>query len=66
MEKEILEKIKEQDKKLREIYNSVEKTRKYFLLTIVISAVAIIFPFIGLLFVIPKFLNNIAGGNLGL
>lgn len=66
MEEEILKKIEEQDKKLEEIYRSIEKMRKYFLLTLIITVAVIILPLIGLLFVIPQFLNTITGSTLGL
>jgi type II secretory pathway component PulF len=62
MEEEILKKIEMQDKKLEEIYRSVEKTRKYFLWTLIVTLVLFILPLIGLLFVIPKFLSIYAGG----
>ncbi len=64
MEEKILKKIEEQDKKLNEIYKSVETTRKYFLVALIITVVAIIFPLIGLMFIIPKFLNIYA--NIGI
>jgi len=66
MEEEILAKIEAQDKKLEEIYRSVEKTRKYFLLILIISVALIIIPLIGLIFVIPQFLNIYNSANLGL
>ncbi len=59
-------KIEAQDKKLEEIYRSVEKTRKYFLLILIISVALIIIPLIGLIFVIPQFLNIYNSANLGL
>jgi len=67
MENEILKKLDEQGRKIEEIFLSVEKTRKYFLRTLIISAVFVILPIVGLMFVIPQFLNtlNVAGG-LGL
>jgi len=61
-----LAKIEAQDKKLEEIYRSVEKTRKYFLLILIISVALIIIPLIGLIFVIPQFLNIYNSANLGL
>jgi type II secretory pathway component PulF len=64
MEEKILKKIEEQDKKLNEIYKSVETTRKYFLVALIITVVAIIFPLIGLMFIIPKFLDIYA--NIGI
>ena len=52
MEKEILGKIEAQDKKLEEIYISIEKMRKYFLCTLAITIAAIIIPLIGIAFMI--------------
>ena len=66
MEEEILKKIEEQDKKLEAIYRSIEKMRKYFLWTLIISAVMIIVPLIGLTFVIPMYLKSLNFGALGL
>ena len=66
MENEILQKLVEQDKKIEAIYQSVEKTRKYFLLTLIISVVVIILPLIGILFMMPNFLKIMTGNNLGL
>jgi len=61
MEEDILQKIAEQDKKLEEIYRSIEKMRKYFLWTLIITVALIILPLIGLMFVLPKFLSIYSG-----
>jgi len=66
MEEEILKKIEAQDKKLEEIYNSIEKMRKYFLWTLIITVAVIILPLIGILLIVPSFLNTLSGNNLGL
>jgi len=66
MEEEILKKIELQGKKIDEIYLSVEKMRKYFLWTFIITIALVILPLIGLIFVIPQFLSTLGGGNLGL
>ncbi len=58
MENEILEKLKEQDTKIEAIWQSVEKSRKYFLITAWITVGAIVLPIIGLLFALPAFLNS--------
>lgn len=58
MNEDIIKKIEEQDEKLDAIWNSVEKTRKYFLIIIWITILAVILPSLGLLFAIPKFLNT--------
>lgn len=62
MDQEILEKLKEQDAKLEAIYWSAEKTRKYFLWTLIVTVVTIVLPLIALIFVIPWFLRTITAG----
>lgn len=55
------------DQKINAIYISVEKTRKYFFWTMIITIVLFILPIIGLLFAIPSFLSTYSQiGNLGL
>ncbi len=62
MDKEISEKLKEQDEKLEAIYQSVEKTRKYFLWTLIITVVTIVLPLIALAFIIPWMLSTLTSG----
>ncbi|MBP6884029.1 MAG: hypothetical protein KBC06_02250 [Candidatus Pacebacteria bacterium] len=50
-------KIEEQSVKIDAIYKSVEKTRKYFLVIIWITVLAVVLPIIGLAFAIPSFLD---------
>lgn len=57
MDQEILKKFEEQDAKLDAIYQSVEKMRKYFLWTLIVTVAAIILPIIGLIAIIPWFLK---------
>ena len=57
---ELLKKLAEQDKKIDAIYVSVEKTRQYFLWTLILSVAFFILPLIGLVFVIPFFLNTLS------
>ena len=67
MEPNLIQKLEEQQIKIDQIYISVEKTRKYFLWTIIITVALFVLPLIGLFFAIPSFLsqyNNIQ--NLGL
>ena len=63
MDEETREKIQEIDKKLDTIYRSVEKTRKYFQWTMIITIIVIVLPLVGLLFVIPLFLSLLSGGG---
>ena len=57
----IEEKIKNLENKIDLIYVSVEKTRKYFKNTMIITIVLFVVPLIGLIFAIPAFLNNYVG-----
>ena len=66
MDQEILKKFEEQDKKLDAIFKSVERTRKYFLWTFILSVAVMVLPLIGLAFVIPKFFATLNLGGLGL
>jgi hypothetical protein len=54
-------KLVELEQKIDAIYFSVEKTRKYFLWTMIITIVVFVLPLIGLVFVIPSFVNNYVG-----
>lgn len=66
MDQEILKKFEEQDKKLDAIYQSVEKMRKYFLWTLIVTVAAIVLPIIGLIAIIPWFLKIMTSAyNLG-
>ena len=57
-DQEIINKLAEQEKKMDEIYKSVEKTRKYFLAIIIISVVAFLIPLLGMIFVIPSLMDT--------
>jgi CHASE3 domain sensor protein len=59
MEEDIRQKLAEQEKKLDDIYKSVERMRKYFLWTLVVTVGTILLPLIALAFVLPWFVNII-------
>jgi hypothetical protein len=63
---ELKKKIDEQGIKIDAIYKSVEKTRKYFLMIIWVTVIAVVVPIIGLVFAIPAFMNNYVGSLSGL
>ena len=65
MEEETKKRLDEQDELLKKIYISTEKTRKYFLWTLIASLVVFILPLIGMIFVIPKFLSVYTTGMGG-
>lgn len=58
MENEIKAKLAEQDAKLDAIYKSLEKMRKYFLIIVWVTIIAVVLPVIGLFFAIPSFLST--------
>ncbi|XKT75082.1 MAG: hypothetical protein ACJKSS_02860 [Patescibacteria group bacterium UBA2103] len=58
MEQDTQAKIEEMNAKLNAIYASVEKTRKYFLVTMWVTIAVFVLPLFGLIFVIPTFLNT--------
>ena len=58
METEILKKLEDQQIKIDQIYESVEKTRKYFQWTMIITVALFVLPLIGLFFAIPSFLSQ--------
>lgn len=57
MDEEIKRRLDAQDELLEKIYISSEKTRKYFLWTLIITLALFVLPLIGLIFLIPKFLS---------
>lgn len=58
MEIETQNKLEEMDQKLTAIYISVEKTRKYFLITMWVTLAVVVLPIIGLMFIIPAFISS--------
>lgn len=65
MDPETKEKFEALQKRVEEIYISVEKTRKYFLWTLIITIVMIVLPLIGLAIVIPIFMRTLSS-SLGI
>ena len=63
---EVLKKLTELEAKVDAVYKSAEKTRKYFLWTIIVSVVVFVLPLVGLLFVIPQFINSVGGQYMDL
>jgi len=58
---ELLKKLQEQEVKIDAMYASVEKLRKYFLWTLIITGVTIILPIIALMFILPSLMNTLSG-----
>jgi len=66
MEQELLSKFEEQEKKIDAIYVSVEKTRKYFQWTLIITVVTIVLPIVVLIIMIPWLMSTLSSAYGGL
>jgi len=56
----ILHKLEEQEKKIDKIYKSVEQTRKYFMWTLILTAVFFALPLIGMAVILPSLISNMS------
>lgn len=65
MDEDVKRRFEVQDELLERIYASVEKTRKYFMWTLIITVVLFVLPLLGMLFVIPQFLSGYSSGLEG-
>jgi type IV secretory pathway component VirB8 len=66
MEEDIKNRLDAQDEYLVKIYKSVEKTRKYFMWTLIVSIVMFFIPLLGLIFILPSFLSSYSSALGGL
>lgn len=66
MEQELFDKLEEQNKKIDAIYVSVEKTRKYFLWTLIITIATVVLPIIVLIILLPWLMNTLSSAYSGL
>ena len=55
------QKIQALEGKVEAIFQSVEKTRRYFLITMWVTIVVLVVPLILTIFVVPFFLNSYLG-----
>jgi hypothetical protein len=66
MEQEILQKLEDQQKKIDATYASVEKLRKYFLWTLIVTVVTFVLPLIIVLIALPWMISTITNVYSGL
>lgn len=52
------ERLTAMEKKIDAIYETTEKTRKYFMWTLIITIALVVVPAFGLVFAIPSFLST--------
>jgi hypothetical protein len=58
MDEDLKQKVSQMDAKIDAIYASTEKTRKYFLWTLIITLALVLLPAVALLFAIPSFIAS--------
>jgi hypothetical protein len=66
MNEEIIQKLNEHGEKIEEIRKSIDKMRKYFLWTLIITVVTIVVPLIAIVAIIPWFLKIITSAYSGI
>ena len=66
MNEDLIKKIDEKQEKINKIYVSVEKTRKYFQWTLIITLVTIVLPILLLLFILPTIMSTYTSTLSGL
>ncbi len=57
---EIIKKIEEQQAKIDAIYVSVEKLRKYFLWTLIVTVATVLVPLIAVVIILPSLLSTMS------
>lgn len=57
-EEQILKIVKQNQEILQKTYKSAEKTRKYFLFSAIFTVIMFVLPIIGLVVIIPMFINT--------
>lgn len=63
---ELLKKLEEQQIKIDAMYVSVEKLRKYFLWTLIITVVTIVLPIIAAMFILPTVISTLMSSYSGI
>ena len=58
MDQDLQQRFDALEKKVDDVFASAEKTRKYFLWTMIITVAAIVLPLIGLAFTLPGIIST--------
>jgi hypothetical protein len=66
MEQEILDRLHAQDEILAKIYDSAERTRKYFLFSMMMTLIFFLLPLVGVMFAVPFLLDTVNQATGGL
>ncbi len=66
MEQSIKEQLDAQAQKIDAIYESVEKTRRYFQIILWATVIMFVLPMVGLMFIVPSFIETYTTSMNGL
>mgnify|MGYP001585542440 FL=1 len=58
LDQDLEQRLNNQDELLAKIYRSVEKTRKYFLWTLIATLAMFVIPLLAMIVVLPWFMNS--------
>jgi len=61
MNEEIQKRLDDQDLALLRIFKSVEKTRKYFMWSLIATGVVFLLPLLGIIVILPKIIRTYTG-----
>ena len=64
MDEEAKKRLEELEKKMDAVYRSVERMRKYFLITLIVTLATIVLPLIGLALIIPYYVKTLTSSGL--
>ena len=65
-EEQIIELLKQNQTTIELTYRSAEKTRKYFLYSMIFTLVAFLLPLLGIMLILPTFINTYTNSLEGL
>ncbi len=61
MEQDISEVLKKINERLNTVYDSVERTRKYILWSLIMQVAVVLLPLVVLMFAVPFLLSSVSG-----
>ncbi len=63
---DVIARLERTEAKIDAIYKSAEKTRKYFLTTMIITIVTLVLPLLGMVVLIPYYMSTVDISSYGL
>ena len=63
---DVVARLERVESKTDAIFRSAEKTRKYFLATLIVTVATVVLPLIGMIFLVPYYMSTIDLSAMGL